>query len=275
MKRPADEELRLGITEQARIVSELAEAIDPASVRKRAVAHWRLGRLHLRLAEYEEAADNYATALPVLWLSEATWSWAVNATGQRAVALLRLERYREALDELDKLVGRVGFSWAEEGETGLTADLVPIALGPWLWLMEQLGAFDEAYSRADDLISAYDPPRGQMQKLVLAGAFEIKGTVAQARGEHLEALALLGKAISHAEGSDDSGLRGVWADATLKLAMVLESCGRTDEARTAYERILAEAGAAIEPAIMATVQDARKRLSGLKAATKAGWRRWL
>jgi tetratricopeptide (TPR) repeat protein len=273
--RTDEDELRRGIAELAAEVRETAEATDPASVRKRARALWGIARRLMKLEEYSEAVSRYQEAEVLLWGlgTEFECELAVSAAGRRAAALLRLKRYRGAADAIDELVGRVDLNWAGSDASGLTADLVPIAVGPWTWLLEQIGDLDRAHAAADMLIAAYDPPSTDLRRLVVASAFQTKGNVAQAHGDDNGALSSFADAIRHSSGSTDPGLLDVFADATYKRGTLLQHSGRGDEAFAAYEAVVANCDGATAPSTRQTLRKARSAKA--KLSRPKGWRRGL
>jgi hypothetical protein len=101
------------LAEHKQVVIELRGANDARSVRLRGAALWTVAEALLRLDRLDEASEIFALALPILWRDETSWGHAVNATGRRAFALVRLARHAEAVALLNELVDRVGLDWVE------------------------------------------------------------------------------------------------------------------------------------------------------------------
>lgn len=207
-------ELRREIAEQEAIVRETGDATDEAGIRKRGRALWRIAKRLQRLEHWSEAAERYKEAELLLWQldKELDRGMAVNSCGQRAVALMRLERYREAADVLSDLAGRVDLNWSRPGATGSEADSMIAAMGLWPWLLTKAGDFDAAHAAANRVITAYEPGSTGQRRHSVALAFETRGDVARERGNDAEALADFEEAMRRYE-------RGQGADALRKASV--------------------------------------------------------
>jgi tetratricopeptide (TPR) repeat protein len=257
------DELRRRIAAQEQILRETAGATDASSAHKRGVALWIMAEAFMQLTEFETAAERFGEADSILRGFDTEHILVVSGAGQRAVALLRLGRQPEALDVLNELVERVGLNWVDP--TGDPHDHLAGALGPWLYLMEQLGHADDAYDAADALITAFDPPSSWVRELEVAQAFRTKGSVALVRGDHQEATELLEEAILRSASGDGDGFLTVWAEATLTSGALLEQTGREIDALTGYDELIARCDNKPDPYLRAMVTEANTRRGKLLA----------
>jgi tetratricopeptide (TPR) repeat protein len=257
--------LRRAVRVNERLVRQLAFARDDASVRRRGRALWESGLDLKKLGRFAQAAQRFEEAEAVLRRFSSQRDLAVNVAIQRATALIALERLEEALEVLSRVVDEVGVGGTLPNLTARVpemVDVIPVAVGLWLFLLEHLGRMDEAASAADAVIFALDPGATAMQRSVVADAFRLRGVAARARGDRAQAFAALQAAIELCDGGDLELLK-TCARAMTERAVVLGEAGRTQEALAACDEMLARFGTVSDEIVQEAVATVRKARAAL------------
>jgi tetratricopeptide (TPR) repeat protein len=237
------DELERDIARQTRIVLETADADDERALRRRGDALWLLGEDLFRLGRFEESVPICDEAAETLWPFVDERHSAVHARWRQATTLTVLGRCLEALTVVERLVKDIGPDWKAPS----LPDLMPLVLGLWVGLLEEVDRQGEVESRADQVIALLEDGNTPGQKMVLARVLLAKAAAVEDRGDTNCALAVLDDVIVRASAEVSGDLAGEFRSllvaAMVKRGLVLELAGRSDQALSAFDEVLVKYGA--------------------------------
>ncbi len=230
--------LRRSVGKDERLLARLGDADDADSLQTRAIALWRLGSNLKSLGRFEDALPRLQEAEALFRRLPAEQRTAMTVASDRAVALIRLDRYEEARNVLEAVLAEVGEGRTIPGflDSSEFVETVMGAVRMRLMVLEHLGRTEELRSAAERVIRSV-PGDTDMQRAAIADAFLIRGVAARERRDWDSALLAFEASIAQANAENgaihDSGVR-----AKVERVEVLADMGRGTEALTGCTEIM-------------------------------------
>jgi tetratricopeptide (TPR) repeat protein len=256
MPLPDDRQGLLRLAQETeRVLTETSNGADPTAAQKHAKELFRLGEIHARLGEAQEAERLFdESASASLKLDEPVYLEVAAMARIRQSSLVMADgRFAEALEILDNLVEQHdGFPKFET-----FVDMRSSGLEAWLWLVEEAGDNQRLYDAAGIALDRLDPAGSKQERVLIAEALVQRGRTADKLGYSDEAIEMYRNAVVRCEQEGPEVPDGYLLEATGRLAVLLARTDRDDEASTFFAQLIERFGTSAQPGAAEMVAGAR------------------